>query len=51
MARKPNTDGMFNKLVMVFAKSHPALTGFKITGDKTQRATTFNKITIPGLMT
>ncbi len=38
-----NTDGMFNKLVMVFAKSYPALTGFKITGDKILRASAVNK--------
>ena len=28
----------------------PALTRFKITGDKTRRAATVNKITIPGLI-
>ena len=46
-----NTDGIIHKLVMVFAKSHPTLTGFKITGDKTRRAIAVNKITIPGLIT
>ena len=46
-----NTDGIIHKLVMVFAKSHPTLTGFKITGDKTRRASAVNKITIPGLIT
>ena len=46
-----NTDGIIHKLVMVFAKSHPTLTRFKITGDKTRRASAVNKITIPGLIT
>jgi hypothetical protein len=42
---------IFNKPIKVFAKLHPALTGFKIPGDKTRRAIDVYKITIPGSVT
>jgi len=42
---------IIHKLVMVFAGCLLPSRNLKITGDKTQRANTVNKITIPGLIT